>query len=152
MTGWKEFEISHSSSNDNFFKRSKIQDITIFIFYKYNCIGALKLAYFLLGKILSDTISTQNLMLLHAVYEQWRNVKDLSAQVKSLNYRMCLFYSPQLKRFSSSPLWLCTFGFHFFLLKYQFLDKIKSKFCPLPSKRELAWIKRPVARRRTRYY
>lgn len=73
-------------------------------------------------------------MLLNAVYEQWRNVKDLSAQVKSLNYRMCLFYSPQLEGFSSSPLWLCTFGFHFFLLKCQFLDKIKSKFCPLRSK------------------
>lgn len=54
-------------------------------------------------------------MLLNAVYEQWRNVKDLSAQVKSFNYRMCLFYSLELERSSSSPLWLCTFGFHFFL-------------------------------------
>lgn len=73
-------------------------------------------------------------MLLNAVYEQWRNVKDLSAQVKSFNYRMCLFYSLELERSSSSPLWLCTFGFHFFLRKCEFLDKIKSKFCPISLK------------------
>lgn len=88
-----------------------MQDITSFLFY--NCVGVLKLACFLLGKILRDTISIQNLMLHNAVYEQWSNVKDLSAQVRSFNYRMSLFYSVRLEGFSDSPLWLCTFGFHF---------------------------------------
>lgn len=80
-------------------------------------------------------MSIQNLMLHNGVYEQWRNVKDLSAQVRSFNFRMSLFCSTELEGFSNSLLWLCTFGFHFFfLLKCEFLDKIKSKFCPIPSK------------------